>query len=90
MRALGDDALDLVADGELKTLLGGDADGSALVLTTDDIANGSIFIDYDGAGLSQLQFVDGTVLGVNGQRLSTDEIRSAIQNLRGILQPATD
>lgn len=82
---VGDDARNLVADAERLTLLGGDADGTALIISPDDIANGSIFVDYENAGLSQLQFVDGQVVGLTGQRLPTADIRNDVTTLRQTL-----
>ena len=78
---LGDDARDLVADSERLTLLGGDADGTALIISADDVANGAVFIDYDGAGLQQLQFVDGEILDIKGDRLATEEVRTVLDAL---------
>lgn len=82
---VGDDARNLVADAERLTLLGGDADGTALIISPDDIANGSIFVDYEDAGLSQLHFVDGQVVGLTGQRLPTADIRNDVTTLRQTL-----
>ncbi len=79
---VGDDALNLVADAERLTLLGGDADGTALIISPDDIASGSIFVDYEDVGLSQLQFVDGQVVGLTGQRLPTTDVRNEVTTLR--------
>ncbi len=82
---VGDDAQNLVADSERLTLLGGDADGTALIISASDIANGSVFIDYEDLGLSQLQFVDGQVVGLTGQRLPTTDIRNDVTTLRQTL-----
>ena len=82
---VGDDAQNLVADTERLTLLGGNADGSALIISPADIANGSVFVDYEGAGLSQLQFVDGVINDLDGQRINTISIRDEIANLRQTL-----
>lgn len=82
---VGDDARNIVADTERLTLLGGDADGTALIIGTGDIANGSIFLDYEDVGLSQLQFVDGQVVGLTGQRLPTADIRNDVTTLRQTL-----
>lgn len=82
---VGDDARNLVADAERLTLLGGDADGTALTISAADIANGSVFIDYEDVGLSQLQFVDGQIIGLTGQRVPTTDIRNDVTTLRQIL-----
>ena len=82
---VGDDALNLVADAERLTLLGGDADGTALIISPADIANGTIFVDYEDVGLSQLQFVDGQVVGMTGQRLPTTDVRNDVATLRQTL-----
>ena len=87
---VGDEARNLVADADRLTLLGGEADGTALTIDAGDIANGSIFVDYEGVGLSEIQFVDGRIVGLEGQRLTTAEARALIENLQQTLPVATD
>ena len=87
---VGDDARNLIADADRLTLLGGDADGTALIINASDIADGSIFVDYEGVGLSEIQFVDGRIVGLDGQRLTTAEIRDLVSNLQQTLPAAAD
>ena len=82
---VGDDGQNLVADGERLTLLGGDADGTAVAIGMDDIANGAVFIDYEDAALDQLQFVDGQIADLAGERFPTTDIRSDIEILQQTL-----
>ncbi|MEM7522731.1 MAG: FecR domain-containing protein [Pseudomonadota bacterium] len=85
---VGDGPTDVVGDGSVLTVLGGDASDSTITLTPEDIALGSIFIDYDGSTLANTDFVEGVILPVTGVRTAGDAITNNTVNLRQTLEPS--
>ena len=82
---LGDDARNISADTSQTTLLGGSADGTSLAISPEDVASGSVFIDYAGSSLDNAKFVTGSVTPVTGAREIDVTVRERTTAVRQFL-----
>lgn len=74
---------DLVLTGEATlSQLGGEATETLIAIDTDNIASGSVFINYEGTDLTNTDFIDGELNNVGGTAVVGDPISTNTDTLR--------